>query len=497
MVQRVRSVCVMRFIRITVLLAVTVFSLHAPLWSLPQGKSGVLRTRDNVVIAYEHYRKGFDSVVIICPGFYNSKENRWMRKTADMILSEHDVIIFDMRGHGESSGKFSWSAREHMDIEAVADYAKAEGYKHIGILAFSLGAASSINAAAIRDDIDSMVLISCPTSFRMVNFHFWEPGMFSDLKDNIDCKWEGKGARVTNIFIPKQKPIDSIAKVKNTAILFIHGDKDWVIKDSHSRKLYDASHGRKKLEVIKNGLHAERLIQMHPDRTEALILDWFRETLGAKGSEYAKSEEAAAWKEDFEASSGKVRQIPEGWQLKGKPGTPPATFYAEKDDKEGISYLHVEADRASASIVCPAEGVDLRKTPFLRWRWRVTILPEGADGRLRAKDDQAIGIYVGTGSMLNNKSISYRWDTETPKGSKGNAVYGGGTVKVKWYTLRNKEDMKGGQWYAEERDCAEDFKKAWGFCPEKVYLSVSCNSQYTGTKAAADLDWIEFVKGSD
>jgi len=241
--------------------------------------SSTLYTKDNISIAYEHYKNGFNSVIIVCPGFYNSKTNRWMRKTVDLISSHYDVIIFDLRGHGESGGKFTWSAKEHMDIDAVVDYALAEGYKHIGILAFSLGAASAVNSAAARDDIGSMVLISCPSSFRMVNFHFWEPEMFSDLKDNIECKWEGKGARYTHVFFPKKKPIKTISQIKHTPILFIHGDKDWVVKERHSEKLYDAARVHKKLEIVKDGLHAERLIQFHSDRMQKLILNWFSQTL--------------------------------------------------------------------------------------------------------------------------------------------------------------------------------------------------------------------------
>ena len=241
--------------------------------------SGAVYTRDNVKIAYEHYKGGSDSVIIICPGFYNSKANRWMRKTVDLVFPAYDAIIFDFRGHGQSGGKFTWSAKEDMDAGAVLDYAKACGYKHIGIIAYSLGAAAAVNAAAARDDIESMVLISCPSSFRGVDFHFWEPGMFSDLKDNIDCKWEGKGARAGNIFLSKKDPIDAIGKIKDTAILFMHGDNDWVIKDRHSKKLYAAANTRKDVIIIKRGLHAERLVQFHYDMMKKVILDWFSKTL--------------------------------------------------------------------------------------------------------------------------------------------------------------------------------------------------------------------------
>ncbi|GAG80535.1 unnamed protein product [marine sediment metagenome] len=62
-------------------------------------------------------------------------------------------------------------------------------------------------------------------------------------------------------------------------ILFIHGNRDWVIKDYHSQKLYDAALTYKKIEIIKGGLHAERLIQQYPNKMKNLILDWFTETL--------------------------------------------------------------------------------------------------------------------------------------------------------------------------------------------------------------------------
>ena len=244
--------------------------------------SGTLYTEDNIDISYNLYKTGSDSVIIICPGFYNSKENRWMRKTADLISSKYDVIMIDFRGHGESGGKFTWSAKEHMDVNAVLDYAKEESYKHIGIVAFSLGAASAINAAATRNDVESMILISCPTKFQSINYHFWEFEMFYDLKDNIDCGWQGKGARTEHIFMPKETPIETISDIKNTAIFFISGDKDWVIEERHSKKLFDAANMPKKFQVIKDGLHAERLIQFNEDTMQSIMLDWFSETLGAK-----------------------------------------------------------------------------------------------------------------------------------------------------------------------------------------------------------------------
>jgi pimeloyl-ACP methyl ester carboxylesterase len=241
--------------------------------------SGSVRTCDGVDISYDHYRRGFDSVIIVCPGFFNGKSNRWMRKACEMLSEKYDVIALDFRGHGSSGSKYTWSAREDLDLDAVLDYAISGGYKHVGILAFSLGAAAAVNEAAKRGGIESMVLISCPSKASGIDFHFWEPGMFSDLIDNIECKWEGKGARSGSMFMKKTDPVESIKNMKNTAVLFIHGDNDWVVKPRHSKRLYEAAPAKKKLEIVKGGLHAERLLQFHYESVKKMILDWFSETL--------------------------------------------------------------------------------------------------------------------------------------------------------------------------------------------------------------------------
>lgn len=262
--------------------AISALTVSVPLSFAAETSSGKLKTKDGVDIAYKHYKNGSDTVIIVCPGYYNSMANRWMHKTVEILSPKYDVIAFDFRGHGSSGGKYTWSAKEDMDVDAVLNYAEARGYKRIGMVAFSLGAAATINSVAGRDGVGSMVLISCPSSFKMVDFHFWEPGMFSDLKDNIECNWEGKGARSANIFMPKNDPIDAIRKIRHTAVLFITGDGDWVVKDRHSKKLYIAANEPKRLEIIKRGGHAERLIQKDPQRMKDLILEWFAKTLSPK-----------------------------------------------------------------------------------------------------------------------------------------------------------------------------------------------------------------------
>lgn len=197
----------------------------------------------------------------------------------------------------------------------------------------------------------------------------------------------------------------------------------------------------------------------------------------------AASEPTPGWREDFGA-------MPPGWETRRKPGADFCRFEVVGAQEGHDGALVMTAVDESGMLATHLEHVDLRKTPILRWRWRASVLPLGGDGRDTDKDDQAIGIYVSSGSVLRQKSIAYRWETDTPVGTEGDASYAAGIVKTKWFALRNKADVGG--FFVEERNVARDFERAFGFVPEEeVSIGVTCNSQYTGTSAAAELDWIE------
>ncbi len=241
-------------------------------------KTGKILTADKVSIDYEWDDHGADSAVIICHGFFNSKQNRTVRRTVGLLSERFDTVLLDFRGHGKSGGLFTWSAREYQDLEAVIDLVRPN-YKSLGIVGFSLGAATSIITAARRPDIDSMILIGCPCSFWTVNFHFWEIPVLYDLAGNVKSGFQGKGARVSHMFTRKTRPVDAVARLKDIPLFFIHGDQDWVVKHSHSQKLYRAKPGEKKIEIIPRGFHAEWLIAQFPDQMKKLMLDWFAKTL--------------------------------------------------------------------------------------------------------------------------------------------------------------------------------------------------------------------------
>ncbi len=239
----------------------------------------VLNTKDRHKIEAVHHVRGSKKAVILAHGFFNAKDVYLFRKIAIALAVHYDVVAFDFRGHGKSSGLFSWTSKECADLQAVIAYVKSQGCEAIGLMGFSLGAAISLIEAAQNPDIKTVIAISAPYDFGKIDYHFWKPGMLDDLKLNVGYKAKGKGVRPGNPLGPKVTPISVVDRISPRPVLFIHGEDDWLINVRHSQELYKKAKEPKKIEIIKNAGHAETMFKQHPRLLMKPCLDWFKENL--------------------------------------------------------------------------------------------------------------------------------------------------------------------------------------------------------------------------
>jgi pimeloyl-ACP methyl ester carboxylesterase len=240
--------------------------------------SGTLLTSDKQKISFQHYRKGFSTVVIIAHGFYNSKDSELLQNLA-YACAAYDVFLFDFRGHGKSSGLFSWTSKEGRDFNAVLDYLKPL-YKNIGVIAFSLGASIVINVLSERCEVSTLVCVSGPSDLSKIDYQFWKLDWKEDVEYTLFSKQgkQGKGVRPGPFWLKKRKPLRVVSKIK-VPILYIHGEKDWVVKPWHSQVLYDRTRAKKKMVLIPDGAHAEYLMKTSAHVFVQEVQEWFQETL--------------------------------------------------------------------------------------------------------------------------------------------------------------------------------------------------------------------------
>lgn len=243
-------------------------------------KSLYLTTADSHRIHLRHLKKkDSKAVIILAHGFFTHKDVPLFKTMEKMFHDYFSVIGFDFRGHGASSGRFSWTSLEPFDLQAVISFAGQQGYEKIGVIGFSLGAAVALIEASRRQNVSSLIAVSAPYSFWKIDCRFWEKEMFNDLKFNMSPGGRGKTIRPGHPFLPKVKPIDAVARIPSIPTLFIHGAMDWLIKPHHSKKLFEKALPPKGLVIMPKAGHAEMIFEKYPKKFEHLCIEWFEKTL--------------------------------------------------------------------------------------------------------------------------------------------------------------------------------------------------------------------------
>ncbi len=216
-----------------------------------------ISTQDNVKIKFDIYNTKHDSVVILAHGWLMTKNSKAFTQMAKDFSKNYDVIVLDFRGHGKSSGKYSFGSKEINDLKPVIDFAHKK-YKKIYLIGFSLGSLISVEYCSKYNNVDKLILVSAPTDFTKIENNMLSPNAFVPTLRKFEWdRWTS--IRFGNIFDDKIKPIDEISKIK-IPILLIAGKKDPIIRDWHNEELYKKSKSKNtKVFVLKDGKHAEDL----------------------------------------------------------------------------------------------------------------------------------------------------------------------------------------------------------------------------------------------
>jgi hypothetical protein len=114
--------------------------------------------------------------------------------------------------------------------------------------------------------------------------------------------------------------------------------------------------------------------------------------------------------------------------------------------------------KASASGLLLKKTIDISKTPYLNWRWRLekglSELPETT----KSGDDYAARIYLIYSSgwfFWQTKALNYVWSSRKAKETTWPNAYAPDNAMMK--AIRDRSDETG-IWYSEKRNIQDDFK---------------------------------------
>ena len=153
--------------------------------------------------------------------------------------------------------------------------------------------------------------------------------------------------------------------------------------------------------------------------------------------------------------------FPSGWKVRGSEATAQAVYRIAEE--EGNRFLHAYANNQDVQIgiehTCKPQDY-----PILRWRWRATKLPPGADERAKKTNDSAAAVYVIFDSRLMPRVIKYVWSSTLAVGTRFDSpVYWRAKVVV---LQRGPADP--GEWRQETINFYQDYKDLFGFEPGEV-----------------------------
>ena len=233
-----------------------------------------LTTKDNVKIALNHYKNNCDEVVIVAHGWFMTKDSNAFKLISEEFSKHFDVITLDFRGHGKSSGFYTFTSKEILDLKTVVDYAKKQ-YSKIYLAGFSLGGALVLIHGAEINDIDKIIAVSAPSDFDKIENQIWKKEAFIPTFKKFEPKrW--LSVRPSLVIRDKIKPIDIVNKI-TVPTLFVAGKKDPTVHFWHTQKLYEKAVCPKQFELFENGIHAEDLYLDEPERFISICVNFLKD----------------------------------------------------------------------------------------------------------------------------------------------------------------------------------------------------------------------------
>lgn len=128
---------------------------------------------------------------------------------------------------------------------------------------------------------------------------------------------------------------------------------------------------------------------------------------------------------------------------------------------DGVDAVRAAADGTASALYREME-IDLERTPYLVWRWRVGGTYGGIDETEKSGDDYPARIYVvrrGGLAFWRTRALNYVWSSAQPLGSRWPNAYAGDNVQM---LAVDAGAARAGEWVSHVRDVRADWRAAFG-----------------------------------
>jgi pimeloyl-ACP methyl ester carboxylesterase len=184
-----------------------------------------------------------------------------------------DVVAYDSRAHGDSGGDIcTYGFFEKQDLRRVLDATNAGP---IVLMGGSFGAAVAIQSAVDNPRVSAVVAAETFSDLRTVAT---ERAPFFFTRGTIAQAFE-LAERQGHFDVDAVSPVVAAARI-DVPVLVIHGDADRETPPDHSRRVFEALHGPKRLIMVPGAQHNGSLRPEIWDQIERWVLAALEHTSG-------------------------------------------------------------------------------------------------------------------------------------------------------------------------------------------------------------------------
>ena len=212
------------------------------------------------------------ATIIVMHGYPADKAN--LLGIAKFLAKDFNVLLFDFRSFGESSGKYTTVGYlEKNDLMGAIEYLEKEkNISKIGLYGFSLGGAVALMNN--HENVKAIVTDSAYAKLSNMVEHMYR--IFFVFKYPLYYLTKLYGILFLKIDIDRVSPVDNIKNLK-VPILLIHAEKDSQIPVSEAYLLNDANK-KAELWVVENAEHGMSH-SINPEKYEKRVIGFFKENV--------------------------------------------------------------------------------------------------------------------------------------------------------------------------------------------------------------------------
>ena len=201
-------------------------------------------------------------VVLLLHGMDGMDASSFLPQAAFLRKAGYSVFDLDMRAHGGSGGeRIGLAFEEPMDASAALDWIASWGQPAsrrvpVSILGISMGGATAIRTAAVRDDVDGVISVS---SFASVDRMLGQGMRLMGAPDWMTAVYRpfiGLGIATTyHVWPATASPLHDIGGIAPRPVLIMHGTDDSQVPVENAQLLKSAGGDTVELDIVEGADH--------------------------------------------------------------------------------------------------------------------------------------------------------------------------------------------------------------------------------------------------